>query len=291
MYRMDYRTMAREHLESDADLTLAVMPCSEGEVASFGCVRVDEDGRILEFREKPKDAAARAGMEVPPQLLARLGMNAGKPFLASMGIYLFWKPILRDCLGSDFRDFGQDVIPETVRRLKVRAHFFHGYWRDIGTIRSFYDAHMDLVRPDAPFDFYDSEWAFYTHPRFLPGARLNACRFNRCILADGSSLDECTAEDSIIGVRATVRRATLRRCLVMGADADAPDGPPGAPPIGIGEGSLIQDAIVDKNARIGRGVRLVNKEGTREAEGDGWVIREGIIVVPKNAVVPDATTV
>ncbi len=291
MYRMDYRLMLRDHLEHDAELTVAVMPCGESEVASFGCVRVDEQGRVLEFREKPKDAAARAGMEASPAIRERFGMSADKPYLASMGIYLFRKPVLEACLANDMHDFGHHVIPAAVGRVRVQAHYFGGYWRDIGTIRSFYDAHMDLTRTDAPFDFYDPAWTFYTHPRYLPGSRLNGCRFNRSILADGSLLEECTIEDSVIGVRSAIHRATIRRSLVMGVDLDAPDAPAGAPPIGIGEGSLIQDAIVDKNARIGRNVRLVNRDQVAEGEGDGWVIRDGIIVVAKNSIIPDGVTI
>ncbi len=291
MYRMDYRNLLQDHMVHGADVTIAVMPCSASEIGSFGAVRVDGSGRIVEFREKPADEAAQTGMEVSPQLLERRGIASDRPYLASMGIYLFRKDALVEGLRNELTDFGHHVIPNAVRHLRVQAHFFKGYWRDIGTIRTFYDAHLDLVRPDPPFDFYDPLWPFYTHPRFLPGSRLNGCRFNRSMLADGCVLEDCTVEDSVIGVRSNLRRATVRRALIMGADPDPPESLAGAPPLGIGEGSLIQDAIIDKNSRIGRNVRLVNREGVQEAEGDGWVIREGIIVVPKNAVIPDGTTI
>jgi glucose-1-phosphate adenylyltransferase len=281
MYRMDYRRLLRDHLDARADVTVGVLPCSEEEIAGYGAARVDPSGRIVEFREKPRDAAAREG-------LAR-GGGSDRPYLASMGIYLFEKQVLADVLASnDLHDFGQHVLPKAVRELKVQSHLFDGYWRDIGTIRAFYDAHMDLVKPDAPFHFNDPEWPIYTHPRYLPGSRLNAVRINRSIVSEGSMLEECTVEDSIVGVRTTMSRATVRRSLVMGADPYPPGGPAG---VGIGEGTLIQDAIVDKNARIGRNVRIVNKQSVAHAEGPGWVIREGIVVITKNAVIPDGTTI
>ncbi len=292
MYRLDYRRLLGEHLRAGADLTVAALPCAESEIGDFGAIRVDPDGRIVEFREKPKDAPSREGMRADAGLLARFGVGADRPYLASMGIYLFGKAYLRECLESSRRhDFGRDVLPHAAASGRVQSFLFEGYWRDIGTIRAFYDAHMDLVKADPPFHFNDPEWPFYTHPRYLPGSRLNAVRINRSIVSEGTTLEECTIEDSIVGVRATMTRATVRRSLVMGADPYPPAAPPGAPPLGIGEGSLIQNAIIDKNARIGRNVVITNKSGAVEADGDGWAIREGIVVVTKNAVIPDGTAI
>ena len=292
MYRMDYRRLLREHLEAKADVTVGLLPCSEEEIGEFGSARVDPAGRIVEFREKPKDAAARQGMKADASLLAKSGIAPGRPYLASMGIYLFSKDVLRECLESTpYHDFGHHVIPKAVSEMRVQGFLFEGYWRDIGTIRSFYDAHMDLVRPDPPFHFNDPEWPFYTHPRYLPGSRVNATRLNRSILSEGALLEECTVEDSIIGLRANLSHVTVRRSLIMGADPYPPEGPSGAPPVGIGEGSLIQDAIVDKNARVGRNVRITNKQGVQDSEGPGWAIRDGIVIVTKNAVIPDGTTI
>ena len=291
IYRMDYRDLRREHLEHGAEVTLAVSPCSEAEIAGFGAVRVAPDGRVLEFREKPATAEARAGMEASPELLAPRGIGRDRPYLASMGIYLFNKKVLVESLENRLQDFGRDVIPAAVGHRKVHAHLFNGYWRDIGTIRAFYEAHLDLVRPDPPFLFGDPEWPIYTHPRYLPGARVSGTRFNRAILSEGSVVLDSTVEDSIIGVRTVMHRVTVRKSLLMGADPHPPDGPPGAPPIGIGEGTLIQEAIIDKNARIGRKVRIVNQNKAADAEGPGWVIRDGIVVVSKNAIIPDGTTI
>jgi len=292
MYRMDYRGLMREHLDRKADVTVAALPCSEEEIREFGAIRVDTSGAIVAFREKPQDAAAREGMRADAKLLARFGVGSDRPYLASMGIYLFDKRFLAESLASaQHHDFGHHVLPHAVTRGKVQAFLFDGYWRDIGTIRAFYDAHMDLVRPDPPLHFNDPDWPFYTHPRYLPGSRLNAVRINRSIVSDGTMLEQCTVEDSIVGVRTSMTRATVRRSLIMGSDPYPPDGPPACPPLGIGEGTLIQDAIIDKNARIGRNARIVNKSGVAEADGPGWAIREGIVVVKKNAVIPDGTTV
>jgi glucose-1-phosphate adenylyltransferase len=291
MYKMDYRAMLADHLEAGARVTLSVLPCSEEEIEGFGAVRVDPTGRVVEFREKPKDKAARAGMEADPRLLERWSAGADRPFLGSMGLYLFDKAALREALDNNLQDFGGDVIPLAAKTGKVQAHFFDGYWRDIGTIKSFFDTHMDLVRDPPPFDFNDSKWPFYTHPRYLPGATIDGSRFSRCILADGTFVKGSTLEEAVIGVRASVRNAVLKRVLVMGVDANAPEAAPGAPPFGIGEGSRIENAIIDKNARIGKNVRILNEHALKEAEGPGWAIHEGIVVVEKNAIIPDGTVI
>jgi glucose-1-phosphate adenylyltransferase len=289
MYRMDYRNILREHLESKADVTVAALPCTESEIGGFGAIRVDGGGRIVEFREKPKDETARAGMKADASLLR---VSEERPYLASMGIYLFNKAFLADSLASPTRhDFGQHVLPSAVDQASVQAFLFDGYWRDIGTIRAFYEAHMDLVKADPPFSFNEPDWPFYTHPRYLPGSRLDAVRINRSIVSEGTTLAECTVEDSIVGVRTSMNRATVRRSLIMGSDPYPPDGPEGSPPLGIGEGSLIEDAIIDKNARIGRNVRIINRSKVAEADGPDWSIREGIVVVKKNAVILDGTTI
>lgn len=291
LYRMDYRNMLRDHMESDADITISVLPCSEQEIAEFGAVRVNSEGRILEFREKPQTAEAREGMTAAPELLASRGIDSQRPYLASMGIYLFKKDVLRECLENSLVDFGRDVIPAQVSSRKVQSHFFDGYWRDIGTIRAFYEAHMDMVRPHPRFDFYDPEWPFFTHPRYLPGSRLAGCRFNDSILAGGAIIRESSIEESVIGVRAVIEKARVVRSLIMGVEDRPAPSAPGAPPPGVGEGSLIQNAIVDLNARVGRNVRMSNKQDVKDAEGDGWCIRDGIIIVPKDGIIPDGTTI
>ena len=291
LYRMDYRNMLRDHVENEAEITLAVLPCNADEIADFGAVRVDEAGRIVEFREKPKTPEARAGMEVSPVLLEKRGVASDRPYLASMGIYLFRKDALFKYLDNDFSDFGHHVMPHAVDRCRVQAHFFEGYWRDIGTIRAFYEAHMDLVRPDAPFDFHDNHWPIFTHPRYLPGSRLTDCRFHRTVLAGGAIVSECNVENSVIGVRTVMREVTVRRSLIMGGDPYHAAEAPGAPPLGIGRGSVIENAIIDKNVRIGRNVKILNEAGVQEAEGEGYVIHDGIVVIPHNTILPDNTVI
>ncbi|MCU0305868.1 MAG: sugar phosphate nucleotidyltransferase [Thermoanaerobaculales bacterium] len=291
LYRMDYRDLLADLMLHDADVAIGVMPCSEGEIASFGAARVDDDGRILEFREKPGTAEARAGMEVAPELLEEKGVDASQPYLASMGIYLFRKQALLEALDNDFVDFGGEVIPAEVSKRRIQAHFFKGYWRDIGTIRAFFDAHMDLVRFNPPFSFHDNTWPIYTRPRHLPGARLDGCCFKEVLLGDGSKVFDSEVDQSVVGLRSLVIGARLTRTLVMGVDSHYPDAPPGSPPVGIGQGTVITDAIIDKNARIGRNVRILNAAGVEEADGDGWSIRDGIVVIPKNGIIPDGTVI
>jgi glucose-1-phosphate adenylyltransferase len=291
LYRMDYRRMLRDHVEHGAAITLGVLPCSADEIRHFGAVRVDSTGKVVEFREKPKTAEARRGMEVAPELLAARGLSPDRPYLASMGIYLFDKGTLVSALDNDLMDFGHHVIPDCVDSCHVQAHFFSGYWRDIGSIHAFYDAHMDMVRPDPPFDFYDVDWPFLTHPRYLPGSRLSGCRFDNAILAGGAIIRDSTIDRSVVGIRTSMTQATIRKALIMGAEDRPPAPPAGGPPVGIGAGTVIENAIVDLNACIGRDVRLVNEQGLQQAEGQGWLIREGIVVVLKNAVIPDGTVV
>ncbi len=291
LYRMDYRDLLADLMLHDADVAIGVMPCSAEQIAAFGAARVDDDGRVLEFREKPKTAEARAGMEVASELLEEKGVRADQPYLASMGIYLFRKQALLEALDNDLVDFGGEVIPAEVGRRRIQAHFFKGYWRDIGTTQAFFDAHMDLVQFNPPFSFHDDNWPIYTRPRHLPGARLDGCCFERVLLGDGSRVVDSKVEDSVIGLRANISGADLSRTLVMGVDGYYPEAPAGAPPVGIGQGSVIRKAIIDKNARIGRNVRIVNESGVAEGNGDGWAIRDGIVVVPKNGVIPDGTVI
>jgi glucose-1-phosphate adenylyltransferase len=208
-----------------------------------------------------------------------------------MGIYIFSKRALVESLDNTLVDFGSDIIPAEVSRRRVQAHFFKGYWRDIGTIGAFFEAHMDLVQEEPQFTFHDQAWPIYTRPRYLPGARLHRCRFDRALLSDGSRVEDSEIDNAIVGLRGVIRKSTVRNTLIMGIDSHYPAPEAGEPEPGIGEGCEITNAIIDKNARIGRGVRICNHEGVEEAEGDGWLIRDGIVVVEKNGVIPDSTVI
>jgi glucose-1-phosphate adenylyltransferase len=292
LYRWDYRDLVREHREAGAAVSIGVLPCSEAEISEFGAVRVDESGRVVEFREKPKTPEARSGMEVDAAQLAREGVPSDRPYLASMGIYLFDRAALLEALAGDATDFGRDILPPAVERCRVQASFFKGYWRDIGTVRAFFDAHMDLLGDDPAFTFYDPRWPFFTHPRHLPGTMVRKSRVDGCSVAEGAKVLQVEAEHSIIGVRSVITRSQLERVLMMGADDYEPETPSdGRPAMGIGEGCVIRDAIIDKNARIGEGCRIAGGEGLDDAEGEGWMRRDGIVVVHKNAVIPPDTSI
>ncbi len=293
MYRMDYRLMLREHLDKEADITIGVLPCSESEIADFGAVRVDGDGRIMEFREKPATPEDRQGMDVDPELMEKRGIGSERPYIASMGIYLFRKKTLLQCLDSDLTDFGRDIIPACVGTHRVQSYFFDDYWRDIGTIRSFFEAHMDMVIPNPPFRFNDPDWPFYTRPRYLPASRLDNCTLSRTMLAEGAILTDSHVEEAVLGIGTRLHGVKVKRALIMGSGLQLQSGkiPKWAPPIGIGTGTVVENAIIDKNSRIGNNVQVINKDGVQEAEGGGWVIRDGLVVVRRGAIIPDNTII
>ena len=231
-------------------------------------------------------------MKVQPELLARWGGGTDRPYLASMGIYLFRKEVLCELLDNELDDFGRDIIPRSCDSRRIQAYFFDGYWRDIGTIRSFYQTHMDLLSPDPPFRFMDPRWRILTRPRYLPPSRIRRSSIDEAMVAEGVLVDGCTVDRAVVGIGTRARGATIRNSLIMGADTKLwMEDEPGRVPVGIGEGSLIEGAIVDRNVRIGRDVRIVNESGVQEADGDGWAIRDGIVVVRRNAEIPDATVV
>ena len=212
-----------------------------------------------------------------------------------MGVYVFSRKILLDVLAQDeAKDFGREIIPAALTQCRVEAHLFQGYWADVGTVDSFYEANIMLTRPGAPFKFYDPQRPIYTHPRFLPGSRLSDCTVRDVTIAEGCYLEQCTVEESIVGIRTTIQAgATVRRSVLLGADFYEADNEArdGRPSVGIGRDAVLDKVIVDKNARIGDGVRLVNERGVQNLDGDGYFIRDGIIVVPKDGVIKTGTRV
>jgi len=283
LYRMDYTELVEAHIDRRADITLAAQPVSIDDASSMGILRLDFEGRIVAFEEKP----ARARLE-----------DIGKPpFMASMGIYVFSRDVLMEVLERDgATDFGKEIIPAALDRYRVTSHLFRGYWADVGTVESFYTANIMLTRAGAPFKFYDPRRPIYTHPRFLPGARLSDCRVRDAIIAEGCYLDRSTIEESIVGIRTNIQSgASIRRSVLLGADFyEADDEAPArgaGPRLGIGRDVTLDRVIVDKNARIGDGARLVNEAGIETADGDGYYIRNGVIVVPKDCVIAPGTVV
>jgi glucose-1-phosphate adenylyltransferase len=291
LYRMDYNQMVAAHVDRKADITIAAHPVKPQEASGMGIFRFDDGGRIVAFEEKPTaDRLAEIGRSIPPG--ATFERHApDKPFVASMGVYVFSRKVLLDALAADSAtDFGREVIPSALSHYRVSAYLHRDYWADVGTVESFYDANLMLTRAQAPFRFYDPHRPIYTHPRFLPGSRLIDCTVRDAIVAEGCYLDRCRIEDSIVGIRMLVQGdALVRRSVLLGADfyesgddASRPDGLR----LGIGRGVVLDRVIVDKNARIGDGARLVNEKGIQEADGPGYFIRNGIIIVPKDGQIP-----
>src|SRR5882672_4388513 len=297
LYRMNFNELVDAHVDRRADVTVAACPVTTEDASAMGIFRYDRAGHIVAFEEKPSAARlAEIGQSIPAHSTVA-GHTPDKPFVASMGIYVFSRDALFDALERDsYKDFGRELIPAALERYQVESHLFRGYWADVGTVDSFYKANIDLTGAHAPFTFYDSRCPIYTHARFLPGSRLADCTVRDAVIAEGSSLDRCTIEESIVGIRAIIRTGTsVRRSVLLGADYyeldDAAPDQGDRPPLGIGRNVVLDRVIVDKNARIGDDVRLVNEAGVQEADGDGYYIRNGIIIVPKDGVIRAGMTV
>jgi glucose-1-phosphate adenylyltransferase len=269
---------------------------SRQEAPSFGILRLASDGRVVEFVEKPKSDDQLDALALDEATTAALGFPvAPGALLASMGIYVFRPGILRELLvGSPHTDFGKEVIPAALTGCRVFAFPYDGYWTDIGTIPNFHQANLDLTLPLPPLNLYDPDYRIYTHARYLPGTKINQCSVSCSILCEGSIITGARISDSIVGIRAVVQKGTvIERSVIMGANVfESPaDRPLGEIPIGIGRDCHVRNAIVDFNARIGDGCRLTNEAGLSDAETENWCIRDGVIVVPKNAVLPPGTVI
>jgi glucose-1-phosphate adenylyltransferase len=297
LYRMDYTELVEAHDDRKSDITIAAQPVTAAEASSMGIFRFDGNGQITAFEEKPKaERLVEIGQSIPPG--SRFAAHTpDKPFIASMGVYVFSRDVLLDVLASgQAKDFGREVIPAALDKYRVSPYLFRGYWADVGTIESFYDANIRLTRPHASFQFYDSHRPIYTHPRFLPGAHLSDCAIRNVIIAEGCYIDRCSIEGSVVGIRTHVRQgASIRGSVLLGADFYEADGDAPArgsrPRLGIGRDVVLDRVIVDKNARIGDGARLVNEGSVQEADGDGYFIRNGVIIVPKDGVIRPWTVV
>ena len=291
LYRMDYRRLQATHQQSRADATLAVLPVTAEQASSFGILKVNSQGRIVHFEEKPS-------AERLPHLVSDLP-ELGRVYLASMGLYLFSRKALEDSLGDEkLVDFGRHVIPQALERMRIQAHVFKGYWEDVGTIGSYYEANLALTRPDPPFDFLEPGRPIFTHPRFLPATKVEECKLKEVLVSEGSVMLGAEIERAVIGIRSWIGpRTQICDTLILGSDFHetpemvAESTRKGLPSIGIGAGTIIKRAIIDKNARIGRDVRIVNEARLTEHDGDGYCIRDGIVVIPKNAVIRDGTVI
>jgi glucose-1-phosphate adenylyltransferase len=296
LYRMNYAEMVDAHIDRGADITIAALPMGPETASEMGIFRFGRDGQIVGFEEKPSaERLGQIGRSIPSGATIP-GYTPEKPFIASMGIYVFSRDVLLDILKeSDAQDFGREIIPAALNTHRVNAFLHRDYWADVGTIDSFYDANMTLTQDHPPFRFHDAKRPIFTRPRFLAASRFIDAKVGHSMVAEGCYINRCTVTESIVGIRTRIdERAVVRRSVLLGADFYDEDEThsAGQPlPLGIGQDSVLDKVIVDKNARIGRGVRLVNERGIETEDGPNYYIRNGIIVVPKGAVIPDGTIV
>ncbi|MGF1615954.1 MAG: sugar phosphate nucleotidyltransferase [Gammaproteobacteria bacterium] len=287
LYRMDYSEIIEFHRTRAADVSLAVLPVSRSETHRFGILKQATDGRITAFVEKPRDENTLA------DLASDIGSDRG--WLASTGIYLFRTEVLISLLDSNYADFGSHLIPSAIASHRVYGYIFNGYWEDIGTIRAFFEANLALAQPEPLFNFHDPVRPVYTHPRFLPGCRINDVHFNRVLVADGCVVEQAEITNSLLGNRSIIgQEVIMEDTVLMGADyyeGELSARPQGVPAIGIGPGSRIKGAIIDKNARIGTSVRIEPFPVGTDLDHERWAVRDGIVVIAKDAVLPNGTVI
>ena len=286
LYRMDYREMADFHWEKQADITVAVQPVPRGEVTRFGILKVESDGTISAFVEKPKDP------EIQQKFISR-PFDEERPFLGSMGIYVFKTKVLIDLLTNfpDHDDFGGDIIPEALKSLKVVGFDFDGYWEDIGTIRSFYETNLKLTSQNPPFNFYDPKAPIYTHARFLPGSIVEDSKLQDVLIAEGCRVRKAEITHSIVGIRSQISEGSvIKDSIIMGADYGEPKKNREIP-LGIGKNCHIETAILDKNVQIGDGVVIRTFPNDKDIDHELYFVRDGIVVIAKDTVIPPGTRI
>jgi glucose-1-phosphate adenylyltransferase len=302
LYRMDFRQLIRTHRDNRAEVTLAVLPVSREQVAGFGIVRLDESGKVIGFVEKPQTEDQLRPLRMSDDWLRQRGIvSHGRPYLASMGIYLFNADTLIELLNQPplATDFGKEIFPRSLRTHRVQAHLFDGYWEDLGTIKSYHEASLALASDNPPFDFHSPEGVIYTRMRFLPASRISEARVEQCLISDGCVIQPGTRiERCVLGVRSRIgRNVTLRNTVVIGADRYETDAERaenarrGYPCLGIAEGSVIERAILDKDCRIGRNVQIINRGNLENYEAENYVIRDGIVVIPRGTAIPDGSEI
>jgi glucose-1-phosphate adenylyltransferase len=294
LYRMDFRHIVEAHAESAADITVATIPVGRREAQSLGIMQIEADRRIARFVEKPKEPAVLDSLRLPPDWYARLGIKGeGELFLASMGIYVFNRDIIRRMLDNSLADFGKHVIPNAIQNLRVCSFVFQGYWEDIGTIRAFFEANLDVTDELPRFNFFDMAAPIFSRPRFLPGSKINGAQIDHAVISDGCILNRAVITHSIVGLRSVVGVATvLNRVILLGSDyyesqeSIVEHEKAGNPRIGIGSNCRIENTIVDKNARIGNNVVISPAGKPEKVDHPSYYIRDGIVIVPKNGVIP-----
>ena len=294
LYRMDFRHIISQHAETGADITVATLPVARHEAQSLGIMQIDAERRITRFVEKPKEPALQDSLKLPPEWHASLGIKGdGELFLASMGIYVFNRDIIRRLLDNTLTDFGKHVIPNALKDLRVFSFVFQGYWEDIGTIRAFFEANLDVTNELPRFNFFDMAAPIFSRPRFLPGSKINGAQIDHAVISDGCILNRAVITHSIIGLRTIVGSGSvLNRVILLGSDyyesleSIMEHQKAGKPPIGIGANCRIENTIVDKNARIGDNVVVSPAGKPDKVDHANYYIRDGIVIIPKNGVIP-----
>ncbi len=299
LYRMDFRQIIAQHAEIGADITVATIPVSRDQAQGLGIMQIDESLRIRRFVEKPKEAPVLDSMRLDPGLFGQLSIENGRErFLASMGIYLFKRDVVLKLLDNTLTDFGKHIIPTAIDAQAVHAFIFQGYWKDVGTIRSYFEANLDLVAELPRFNFFDMSAPIFTRPRFLPASKINGAEINHAVISDGCIINRCKINDSIIGVRNTINEACeINRTILLGCDYYESDisirqhEGRGVPRIGVGRNTRIDNAIIDKNARIGDNCRISPAGKPEKVDHEQYYIRDGIVIIPKNAAIPHGTVI
>ncbi len=299
LYRMDFREMVEQHVAMGAEITVATIPVGREECHALGIMQMDADQRIQNFVEKPKEAALLDPLKLPEETRNQLGIKmTGDAFLASMGIYVFNRDVICELLDNPHSDFGKHIIPHAIKSRRVFAYVYQGYWEDIGTIRSFFEANLDLVSELPRFNFFDMSAPIFSRPRYLPGSKINGAQIDHAVISDGCIINRATIVRSIIGLRTLVGSGTkLNRVIVIGSDYyEAQDSVErhtreGKPRLGIGENCVIDNAIIDKNTRIGNNVTISPAGKAENLDHQNYFIRDGIVIIPKDAVIPDGTVI
>ena len=300
LYRMDFRLLISQHIESNAELTVATIPVHRRDAHGLGIMQIDETRRITRFVEKPKDPAVHDTLTIPRALYGMLGIEGDGQdlLLASMGIYLFNRDVLISLLDNALADFGKHIIPGAIATHRVFSHVFQGYWEDIGTIRAFFEANLDVTSELPRFNFFDMSAPIFTRPRWLPASKINGAQIDHAIISDGCIISHSDIHQSIVGIRSIVFPGTrLHRSIILGSDfyesaASIDDSRSrGIPRIGIGANTTIENAIIDKNARIGQNVRISPAGKPENMDDPLYYVRDGIVIIPKNGVVPDGTVI
>jgi glucose-1-phosphate adenylyltransferase len=297
LYRIDFQAMLARHAASGADITVAAMPVGRHETSRLGILQVDQKNRIVKFAEKPKTEEELAGLQVEEPVRSQLGIKGAEPaYLGSMGIYVFNRDRLVEALDNDFTDFGHHIIPRAIEKMNVSAFIYQGYWEDIGSISSFFEANLNLADLVPRFNFFDGSSPIYTHARALPASKVNGGSFQNTLLSDGCIIDDSRLQRCVVGVRSIIAAGCdISDTVLLGADfyesqeSLTRSAREGIPAVGIGRNCRIRRAIIDKNARVGAGAVITPDNKPADYDSDVFCIRDGIVVIPKNAVIPAGT--